>query len=103
MMVIFYETYCTYQWEATLGTITSSFIRGQFNFRKTYLRHENRPRKISQPLAMGARQSPRENSRVQEARSERSILPLAVQKSLGAADGSRTHDTAFQQNEKGDL
>ena len=52
---------------------------------------------------MGARQSPRENTRVQEARFERSILPLAVQESLGASDGSRSYDTAFQQNEKSDL
>ena len=52
---------------------------------------------------MGAGQSSRENTRMQEARFERSILPLAFQESLCAADGSWSYDATFQQNEKSDL
>ena len=67
------------------------------------MRHEDRSRKISQPLAVGAGQSPRQNIGMQEARFERSILSLAFQESLCAADGSWSYDATFQQNEKSDL
>ena len=102
MMVIFYETYCTYQWEATLGNKPSS-CPAHYRFRETNLRHEDCARQVSQSPAMGSRQPSREDPRMQEARPERGILPLALQESLCASHGARTHDPAFQQNAKSDL
>ena len=72
-------------------------------FRKTDLRHENRPRQVTQPPSMGSRQPSRENPRMPKSRIERRFLPLLVQESLRTAHGSRPHDAAFQQNEKSDL